>query len=270
MNRSLREKGDFCWHCHSGIYSFPLHTAYQYEIPLILWNADGEGNAYFQLKEFPEIDLTLFNRFVNLGISADDMFVRLGGSQKVDKRDLWQYSFPTSTDYPNFKVRSLSLSSYIPWDWKQIYSIISQDLGWSADDVENLPPQYSYTKIECWMQGVRDYIKYIKRGYSRPSQMSAVDLRDGSINIVDAKKIIDDWECIEPFALNFLLEYLDMSSEEFYSLCTTHSISPWSFSQSDLRANSLPLHDSDSWEHYPPISKFEKDTSDAQDRYTPL
>ena len=120
------------------------------------------------------------------------------------------------------------------------------------------------------MQGVRDYIKYVKRGYSRPSQMSAVDLRDGSINIVDAKKIIDDWECIEPFALNFLLEYLDMSSEEFYSLCTTHSISPWSFSQSDLRANSLPLHDSDSWEHYPPISKFEKDTSDAQDRYTPL
>ena len=65
MNRSLRDKGDFCWHCHSGIYSFPLHTAYQYEIPLILWNADGEGNAYFQLKEFPEIDLTLFNRFVN-------------------------------------------------------------------------------------------------------------------------------------------------------------------------------------------------------------
>ena len=142
------------------------------------------------------------------------MFVRLGGSQKVDKRDLGSI-LPTSTDYPNFKVRSLSLSSYIPWDWKQIYSIISQDLGWSPDDVENLPPQYSYTKIECWMQGVRDYIKYIKRGYSRPSQMSAVDLRDGSINIVEAKKIIDDWECIEPFALNFLLEYLDMSSENF-------------------------------------------------------
>ena len=204
MNRSLRDKGDFCWHCHSGIYSF-LHTAYQYEIPLILWNADGEGNAYFQLKEFPEIDLTLFNRFVNLGISADDMHIRLGGSEKVDRRDLWQYSFPTPDEYPFFKVRSLSLSSFIPWDWKDIYSIIHRDLGWECDDVENLPPQYSYTKIECWMQGVRDHIKFIKRGYSRPSQMVAVDLRDGSLESNSAQKIIEDWECIEPFALNFLL-----------------------------------------------------------------
>ena len=270
MNRSLRDKGDFCWHCHSGIYSFPLHTAYQYEIPLILWNADGEGNAYFQLKEFPEIDLTLFNRYVNLGISADDMHIRLGGSQKVDRRDLWQYSFPTPDEYPSFKVRSLSLSSYIPWDWKEIYSIIHQDLGWECDDVENLPPQYSYTKIECWMQGVRDYIKYIKRGYSRPSQMVAVDLRDGSLNTQGAQKIIDDWECIEPFALNLLLEYLDMSSDEFYNLCTKHSISPWTFSQDSLRANSLPLHDTPNWQHYPPLSDSEQVSSTAQDRYSEL
>ena len=137
--------------------------------------------------------------------------------------------FPTSTDYPILRLEVyLSQVTYHGLETNIFYY---QDLGWSADDVENLPPQYSYTKIECWMQGVRDYIKYIKRGYSRPSQMSAVDLRDGSINLVDAQKIIDDWECIEPFALNFLLEYLDMSSEEFYSLCTTHSISPWSFSR---------------------------------------
>ena len=205
-----------------------------------------------------------------LGISADDMHIRLGGSGVVDKRDLWQYSFPTSEDYPNFTVRSLSLSSYIPWDWKQIYSIIHRDLDWSCDDVENLPPQFSYTKIECWMQGVRDYIKYIKRGYSRPSQMVAVDLRDGSLNSENAKQIIDDWECIEPFALKFLLEYLDLSSNEFYTLCTAHSISPWSFSPDQLRASALPLHDTPNWQHYPPLSKSEKLSASQQDNYSKL
>ena len=38
------------------------------------------------------------------------------------------------------------------------------EIGWSGDEVENVPPQQM--KIECYMQGVRDYIKYIKRLYS--------------------------------------------------------------------------------------------------------
>ena len=31
------------------------------------------------------------------------------------------------------------------------------------------------------MQGVRDYLKYIKRGYTRPSHLAAIDLRKGKI-----------------------------------------------------------------------------------------
>ena len=40
---------------------------------------------------------------------------------------------------------------------------IKVDLGWKGDVVENVPEDFNYEKIECWMQGVRDYIKYIKR-----------------------------------------------------------------------------------------------------------
>ena len=52
--------------------------------------------------------------------------------------------------------------------------------------VENVPPQYDYEKIECYMQGVRDYIKFIKRGYSRATHLVSLDLRNGR---VDKKKL---------------------------------------------------------------------------------
>ena len=55
---------------------------------------------------------------------------------------------------------------------------IQRELGWQGDQVENVPPEYDYEKIECYMQGVRDYIKYIKRGYSRPSHLVALDVRN--------------------------------------------------------------------------------------------
>ena len=46
---------------------------------------------------------------------------------------------------------------------KEQSEIIKKELGWKGDEVENVPPEYDYEKIECYMQGVRDYIKYLKR-----------------------------------------------------------------------------------------------------------
>lgn len=35
MLQSFLEKGDFCWHCHTGIFSYPMWVAIQYNVPLI-------------------------------------------------------------------------------------------------------------------------------------------------------------------------------------------------------------------------------------------
>ena len=48
--------------------------------------------------------------------------------------------------------RSVCLGSYIPWDVKMQVGKIKQDLGWEGDIVENVPSEFNYEKIECWMQ----------------------------------------------------------------------------------------------------------------------
>ena len=107
--------------------------------------------------------------------------------------------------------------------------IIMKELGWCGDEVENVPPQYSYEKIECYMQGVRDYIKYIKRGYSRPSHLSALDLRAGKISKSEAIDTIKTYEGKKPPSLEIFLGFIGLTEEEFYEVAMQHMVEPWDY-----------------------------------------
>ena len=122
-----------------------------------------------------------------------------------------------------------------------------KELGWQGDEVENVPPEYNYEKIECYMQGVRDYIKYIKRGYSRPSHLSAIDLRDNDISIEKAKENIELYEGKKPPSLDIFLDFIGLKESEFYEVLKTHEISPHKFDLKNID-NGKKLHDFEKWE----------------------
>jgi N-acetyl sugar amidotransferase len=226
MLQSFLEKGDFCWHCHTGIFSYPMWTALEKEVPLIFWGEpSAEYTAYFSYGQKEEVDEKRFNRYVNLGISADDMFVRLGGN--VDLRDLKPYSYPPLKDLRALNYRSVCLGSYIPWDVKTQSEIIQRELGWQGDQVENVPPQYQYEKIECYMQGVRDYIKYIKRGYSRPTHLVALDVRNDRMSKEEGQHLVDTYEGRRPPSLDLFLEFVGLSEKEFLEVAMSHQVSPY-------------------------------------------
>ncbi len=225
MLQSLLEKGDFCWHCHTGIFSYPMWTALEKKVPLIFWGEpSAEYTAYFSYDQQEEVDEKRFNRYVNLGISADDMFVRLGGN--VDLRDLKPYSYPPLKALRELNYRSVCLGSYIPWDVKHQSEVIQRELGWKGDRVENVPPQYQYEKIECYMQGVRDYIKYIKRGYSRPSHLVALDVRHGRMTNAEGRHLVDQYEGRRPPSLDLFLEFVGLTEAEFMEIAMGHQVSP--------------------------------------------
>lgn len=245
MLQSFLEKGDFCWHCHTGIFSYPMWIAIEKQVPLIFWGEpSAEYTAYFDYEEPEEVDEVRFNRFVNLGISADDMFVRLGGT--VDRRDLKPYSYPPLSALRALKYRSVCLGSYIPWDVPKQSRIIGEELGWQGDQVENVPPQYNYEKIECYMQGVRDYIKYIKRGFSRPSHLAALDLRAGRITPEERDEMVSLYEGKRPPSLDIFLDFVNLTEDEFLEFAMMHTVSPWSF-DTEATNRGEKLADFDRW-----------------------
>ena len=245
MLQSFLEKGDFCWHCHTGIFSYPMWTALEKKVPLIFWGEpSAEYTAYFSYDQAEEVDEKRFNRFINLGISADDMFVRLGGS--VDPRDLKPYSYPPLKDLRALNYRSVCLGSYIKWDVQAQSKIIMDELGWQGDEVENVPPQYGYEKIECYMQGVRDYIKYIKRGYSRPSHLVAIDIRNGRMTRNEGQHLIEEYEGKRPPSLDIFLDFIGLTEEEFMEVAMSHQVSPYVHDAHKTQAGAR-THDFDQW-----------------------
>ena len=73
MLESFNRKTDFCWHCHCGIFSYPVRMAIKLNIPLIIWGEpQAEMTAYFTYEEFEEENEHTFNMFRNLGITAED------------------------------------------------------------------------------------------------------------------------------------------------------------------------------------------------------
>jgi N-acetyl sugar amidotransferase len=226
MLQSFLEKGDFCWHCHTGIFAYPMWVAIKYNVPLVIWGEpSSEYTAYYSYDQPEEVDEKRFNRFVNLGISAQDMAIRLGGN--VDERDLKPFTYPPLKELRKIDYRSVCLGSFVPWDVKSQSRIIQDELGWRGDEVENVPPGYSYEKIECYLQGVRDYIKYIKRGYTRPSHLASIDIRNGRMTRAKAMDLIKKYEGKRPPSLDLFLEYIGLSEEEFLEVALSHGVSPY-------------------------------------------
>jgi hypothetical protein len=107
---------------------------------------------------------------------------------------------------------------------KKQVSVIVDELGWMGTDVEGVPPGYEYEKIECYMQGVRDYIKYLKRGYSRATHLTSIDIRNNRLTREDALKIVEENEGFRPATLNIFLDYVGLTEEEFNNIVLTHKL----------------------------------------------
>ncbi len=245
MLQSFLEKGDFCWHCHTGIFSYPMHIALKFKVPLIFWGEpSAEYTSYYSYDQPEEVDEKRFNRFVNLGITALDMAVRLGGD--LDERDFKPYTYPPLKELRALNYRSVCLGSYIPWDVKMQSKVIMDELGWKGDLVENVPEQYNYEKIECHMQGVRDYIKYIKRGYTRPTALASIDIRHDRLGREEGLKMIDAYEGKKPASLEIFLEMVGLTEAEFFEISQSHTVSPWKMNVFEQEAGKK-LADFDQW-----------------------
>jgi N-acetyl sugar amidotransferase len=254
MLEALIRKGDFCWHCHTGIFSYPMHIALKFKVPLVFWGEpSSEYTAYYDYRDdaIEEVDESRFNRFVNLGITSEDMKGMIEKDFDLDPRDLIPYGYPAMRDLKQLRYRSVCLGSFIPWDVKTQSKLIMDELGWKGDEVEGMPPGlYSYEKIECAMQGVRDYLKFLKRGYSRVTQMTALDIRNGRLEKNEADKLVAEWEGKKPPSLELFLEFLDMSESEFNSIVEKLVVPPYKPEFQTIQW-AKKTHDFDRWYREP-------------------
>ena len=252
MLESFNRKTDFCWHCHTGIYSYPLRVALMYKVPLVFWGEpQAEITSYYDYlnDEIEYEDDKKFNMLRTLGITAEDMHGMIDKPEEpVDIRDLYPYTFPDVKELKALRYCSVPLGSFIPWDYTKNSELIKRELGWQTDELEGVPGNINQhgEKIECFMQGTRDYIKFIKRGYSRVAQINAFHIRNGRTTIEEVQGLNEEHDGKRPPSLDIFLEYVGLTESEFNQISKGMAIPPYDHDFESPRA-SEKTWDFDQW-----------------------
>ena len=250
MLESFKRRGDFCWHCHTGIYAGVMHMAVRFQVPLLFWGeSTAEYHSWYTFEEMEEVDEKRFNRLMNQGITADDMYEFLQG--RVEMRDLWMFNYPKRKDLMKLKVRSICLGNYIKWDTKANVELIGKELDWFGHEVEGVPPEFHYEKVECTFQGMRDYSKFVKRGYGRTNHLMSIDIRNGRKTREEALRLEEQYDGKRPASMDWFLEILNMTEDEYYDYLRAHAVHPWEFDKDKVEDGPVP-YDFDKWDRTQP------------------
>lgn len=244
MFESLLRKGDFCWHCHAGVSCYPLQIALKFKIPFVLWGeAGGEYEAYSRYGDIEETNEWKYNRRVCLGMRVEDLaeFIH------EDVRNLMPYIYPSQEEIDNAGLLSIPLGIFEKWDVQDHVRIIKDELGWREDEVESAYPGLTYEKVECMFTGVRDYIKYLKRGFSRMTHLTTMDIKYGRMTREKAMEYIKKYEGLRPASLDVFLQVLGISEDEFNSIVALHLIPPAEKINPETLPHGEKLWDQDEW-----------------------
>ena len=96
------------------------------------------------------------------------------------------------------------------------------------------------------MQGTRDYLRFIKRGYSRTMQRANIDIRNGVISREEAEEMI--WyDQQRPVSLDNVLAYLDMDEQEFMDIALDHQVYPHRHEPNLIKMAQTSLPDEELW-----------------------
>ena len=252
MLESFKRKGDFCWHCHSGVFAYPMQIAVKFNVPLIIWGeSSAEYTGYYNYDEefLEERDEVSFNRYVNLGINAEDMHEFINDGIITD-RDLSPYKYPKLRELKKIGYKSICYGSFINWDPVRQTKLIQKELGWKMDQVEGLAPDFWMEKIECKVNGIRDWLKYIKRGFGRTAQSVAREIRKGKLTKEKGRILIEKYHAKKPQSLKYFLKIMNLSEKEFMKIALKHQISPWKYDETVVTEDKK-LHDQDQWDDTP-------------------
>jgi hypothetical protein len=143
--------------------------------------------------------------------------------------------------------RSICLGNYIKWDTRRQVEIIKRELGWQGQRVEGIPQEYDYEKIECMFQGVRDYAKFIKRGFGRTNHLVNIDIRNSRMERARGWALAQEHDGRRPASLDLFLQFLQITEDEFVRIVSKHEVSPHHHDPAAVRPGE-PLPDMDQWD----------------------
>lgn len=213
--QSLKGIGDPCWHCHMGVGAFPLQAAVKFKIPLLVW---GESVAEQSGRE-TYANVTKFDRDYFVKQSAK-LYPKDMVSETVSSKDLYPFELPSWEEIDKLGLVGIHLGDFIFWDPERQVEFIKKEYGWKEDIIEGSYKKYK--SVECIMEGMHSYTKFLKRGFGRGTDHASQDVRTGLLTREEGFELAKRYDTERPDVLDFLLKQTKLSEDEFNEIMKEH------------------------------------------------
>lgn len=224
MRAGLGLAGTACWHCTAGIAAFPMRSAIQLGVPLVVYaHSVGEyysypGRTYADPPEGDVMDDAWYE--LTTGVSFERMRAAL---PDIDPRAIAPFAFPSRDEIAAAGVRTLFMSNYVLWDERRQVDVISRELGWSGRSQEGVPAGHEYEKFDCFLVGTHDYLRFVKEGYGRGARIGSLEARLGRMTKDEAVALARSSDGRRPASLDTVLDLLAVDEEELLDLAMEHT-----------------------------------------------
>lgn len=222
LNRlGLTRTGDMNWHCHAGIFTYPMQVALKYRIPLVWWGDHGfteQGGMYSHNDLF---EYTAKDRFEN-ALHGYDWFDFVDAESGLTKKDVQFLMYPSDAEILDVGLRGIFLSNYFYYDGKVHADIAKSKYGWleAAQEFDR-----TFRKIsnldDMHENGAHDYLKFIKLGYGRGTDHANYEVREGRMTRDQGIEMVRKYDHVKPRDIKRWLEYVGMTEQEFDAIADT-------------------------------------------------
>ena len=219
--------GDIQWPEHLLIYTIPVRAAVLFQIPVIVWGECPQreyGAGRPEDAALKYFDRRVLEEYGSLnGLRVSDL-VEIGG---VNERDLYLYEYPEAEEVESLELKGIYLDNYFPWNGISNY-VIAQSLGFETYTQNILGTIANYENLDNYVHGIHDYLKYLKFGFSRSTDVACNLIRRGLLSRQDAIELVKSNDGVFPAfymekSLEDILSAYSISRDEFNQVCDDYT-----------------------------------------------
>jgi N-acetyl sugar amidotransferase len=210
---TLKLRGSMYWHVLAGQTVYPVRTAAQFKIPLIIWGAHQGIDQVGMFSHLDEVEMTRKYRKEHdlMGIEAEDL---VKTDNNLTPEDLEQFLYPHDKEIEMVGVRGIYLNNYIRWDSKSQHEKMIKKYNYETMYQQRTFDTYSDVDSFHY-SGIHDVIKLVKYGYSKVTDHACREIRLKRMSRDEGIDLIRKYRFIKSRDVDLFIEWMGISLDEF-------------------------------------------------------
>ena len=208
---ALNHLGSVYWHVLAGHTVFPVQSAVNLKIPLIIWGAHQGLEQVGMFSHEHQVEMTRRYRKDHdlMATEAMDM-IRLFDTLTI--RELNQYLYPDDARLHKNGVRGIYLGNFVRWDPKAQHEKMIDQFDYRGADFPRTFDTYDHTDCYVYM-GLHDLLKFYKHGSSKVTDHACREIRHGRLTRAEAVKLVRKHRMVEPPHMDLFSKWLGLTEQ---------------------------------------------------------